>query len=489
MPPIGAAPRCSPRSSPVIPFVPASVDFVDTRPAFARRLKSLLTRDPPPDRHAAYLESIGHAHPASRSFPITPAVAKRRVSLGSRPPPLPASSSSPTLPLYPPEPARRPGVALSLSLSVDSLQLPSDQTPPTCPPATSHVSRSSSLRSPVPPPASAPTCPLPPCPPLPSSFSLPPSPQISLESAIDANVLHRYSNTSNSSPCANGYYYPSSSPSESPLLLLVDTPPNNLTPLHERIFRRSRDLLNFSVSSIWSLSAEEETGTEEEGEELDQEEDESIELEKRTKGIANSLEKLTLAEQQRVVVEEEDLFDNNEATTTPNRPSLTSTSTSSSSDSTERIKFLSVFDDREPNLLTSTTSTTRTTASTGSPNLLSPPRPPRSPTRGSPSVSPKTCTKKKFEPRDESTVGRSISRKRRQPEEEEDEDDQEGEAEAEEEEVDFGKKTPGAFCWTPTEELRLDEAERERLAVIMRERVGSAGGGGGGGGVGGGGKK
>ncbi|GAA6014950.1 hypothetical protein JCM11491_002368 [Sporobolomyces phaffii] len=392
MPPIGAAPpRRSPASSPVIP---ACVDFIDTGPTIKRRLRSFLSRDPPPDRHVAYLESVGHEHSASRSSPISPPARSGLPRVA-----VPSISSTSSSPRLEPGPLRRPGVALALSVSTENLAVVPGPSP--SPYTSSLASRSSSIRtSAVTSARPAPTYPLPPLP-LPP----PPSPQVSLETAIDANVLHR---------CATTYR-----PSE----------PSSYAPLHERIFLTSKGLLSGSVGSIWSLPAGH---------------DEVVGLVERD-GTKISLDDLSLAPDG--LDGEEDLLEDGPVVGDgPGRPSL---STSSSSDSADRIKFLSVFDDPKPNL-----TTTRTTTTT----RLFPPA-----SSSSPSISPRTQTLARFEPRIEPAPRQYRHAEEKEEEEDDDVDDNESD-------VDVVRKTPGAFCWTPTEHLSLSKTEQDRLGALMRTK-------------------
>ncbi|GAA5988799.1 hypothetical protein JCM5350_000377 [Sporobolomyces pararoseus] len=399
MPPIGAAPRIqstSPRSSPI---VPVQVDFVDTGPAFKRRLKSFLARDPPPDRHAAYLESVGHEHLVSRSKPVSP-TSTLSYSRHSGPTPsepkLSSSSSS--------EPARRPGVALALSVS--SEHLPERRLNPSRPKSTIASRSTSALVQPPPPP---PNCPLPPVPPVaPSHRTTPPSPRVSLESAFDANLLQRFSSTARSSQSSN--FHPA---------------------FHERIFTKSKDLLNLSVSSIWSLSAEDaRTSTTGDSEEMKARKSSSL-----VDGTKISLDGLSISSPSISIAEDEDLLS---SPTDTNRPSL-SPSYSSDSTGTEKIKWLTVFD-KEPNL------------------KLSPPG------QNSPSISPRTQPTTRFDSNVE-VFGRN---------EEEEEGDEECE---EEEDVDHFvlRNTPGAFCYMTTEQLSLSQGDQQKLEKMMKQRVRQSG--------------
>jgi predicted CopG family antitoxin len=243
-------------------------------------------------------------------------------------------------------------------------------------------------RSEAPPP---PNCPLPPLPlPLPHITAPPPSPPESLESAIDANVLRRYSTTARSSQSSS------------------------FSPLHERLLSKSRDLLALSVSSIWSLSVEDDKGI---STDYEEEEDANAIAEARRKASL-SLEGLSLSLS--IPSEDEDLLGSPSETS---RPSL-STSSSSDSTQTERIKFLSVFD-REPNL------------------RLSPPG-----RTSSPSVSPRTQSTDQF--------GSNTSAL---------------DAGDEEDYRNLLRNTPGAFCWTPTEEVSLSELEKQKLEKLMKQKV------------------
>ncbi|GAA5962370.1 hypothetical protein JCM3765_002958 [Sporobolomyces pararoseus] len=386
MPPIGAAPRIhstSPRSSPI---VPVQVDFVDTGPALKRRLKSFLAREPPPDRHAAYLESIGHEHPVSRSKPVSPTSTVSYSRLSGPTPSSPQLSSS--------DPARRPGVALALSVS--SEHLPERRAKPPRPKSTIASRSTSALVAPPPPP---PDCPLPPVPPVPPThLTTPPSPRVSLESAIDANFLQRYNSTARSSQSSN---------------------------FHPAFFTKSKGLFNLSVSSIWSLSAEDaRTSTTVDREEMNARKSSSL-----IDGTKISLDGLSISSPSISIAEDEDLLSSPIDT---NRPSL-STSYSSDSTGTEKIRWLTVFD-QEPNL------------------RLSPPG------QNSPSISPRTQPTTRFDSNVE------IYAREEEEEEEEDED-----------EDNFVRNTPGAFCWTPTERLSLSQGDQQRLERMMKQRVRQSG--------------
>lgn len=403
---------------------------------------------------AAYLESIGHEHAASRSKPISPTGSS--TSAGA----LSSTPHSPSLSRWD-EPACRPGVALSLSVSTEHLSASVEQTRAIRARASVHASRSSlALSAALPPP----DCPLPP---LPDLETAPPSPPESLESVIDANVLGRFSGQR---------YHPGTG--------LAPARSSSLTSLHERILSRSRDLLGLSVASIWTLSAED-GGKAMPARAHDVRGSQSY---AEDAGTVISLDGISLSPsmvdrkgdaEYEPDQEEEDLL--SPSPTDPSRPSL---STTSSSDTTEtmaaglgggeervlhRFSSSSVFD-REPNL-----KLLRVTGGTSSPS---------SRRHGSPSISPRTRPLETFERThdvshcgeiDTSRDGPSLhkraqrgivqgrEREGRQGIIDDDEDDEEdGRCDL------FLRRTPGAFCWTPTERLTLTETDRDRLADVMR---------------------
>lgn len=236
------------------------------------------------DLQEAYLHSTGCDSLAGKSTPVAPMVAR----LNPRPPTSRQNSDTP----------RRPGVGLTLSIASD-VSLDSTYSPDPCSSPSSAASSTFSHRSqatslPPPPRSAPPNCPLPP----PPTDCLP-----FLPGTAEYNPLHR---------CGTASYQDGSLRSPT------------LSPLHHRLISKSKDLINISVSSIWTSTP-----------------DLNFSGDHKTSSIASSeIDQLDHLDYASV---DEDLLESSK------RPSL-STSTSSSSDSSaDQIKFLSVFD-REPSL-------------------------------------------------------------------------------------------------------------------------------------------
>lgn len=223
----------------------------------------------------AYLHSMSCDSLAAKSTPVAPMIAR------SNPRPPTSRQNS--------EASRRPGVALSIASEISlSNYSPDPSSSPSSAASSTFSHRSQTISLPPPPRSAPPNCPLPP----------PPTDCLPFD-----NPLHR---------CGTASYQDGSLRSPS------------LSPLHHRVISKSKDLINISVSSIWTSTP-----------------DLHFPGEHKTSSIASSeIDHLDHLDYTSV---DEDLLESSK------RPSL-STSTSSSSDSSaDQIKFLSVFD-REPSL-------------------------------------------------------------------------------------------------------------------------------------------